>query len=428
MILVRYFRSGAVFVLLGVFWILAYVIFINNFNHQFFSVFWFFSMIIHTAAGILAGHFLSTKKNKMLNFQETERSLLHQVSEDMIFEAEERFYKAFYSNPALMALTEFNTGKFIDVNQSFLTALGCSRQEVVGKKPSELIRKIEGSDLFLSRLRKEGGISNLETAIILKSGKKLEVLFSLETIELDGEKSVLAVAKDISHTKELQKEMARLDRLNLIGEMAAGIGHEIRNPMTAVRGFLQIMDNRETDSQKKEYYNLMIEELDRANSIITEYLSLAKDKAVTLNPQSLNIVINSLYPLLSVDAIKQEKQIKLIKGEIPVILVNEKEIRQLILNLVKNGLDAMKAGGILTIGTFEETDEVVLYVEDEGPGIEPDILDKLGNPFVTTKEHGTGLGIPVCYSIAKRHNARINIETSPHGTRFLVRFSLIQGE
>jgi len=117
--------------------------------------------------------------------------------------------------------------------------------------------------------------------------------------------------RDITEQKKIEKEIARLESLNLIGEMSASIGHEIRNPLTTVRGFLQLLGQRETDAKKNEYYKLMIEELDRSNSIITEFLSLAKDKAIELQPASLDYIIDTIYPLLSSNALEQDKRILL---------------------------------------------------------------------------------------------------------------------
>jgi signal transduction histidine kinase len=97
-------------------------------------------------------------------------------------------------------------------------------------------------------------------------------------------------------------------------------------------------------------------------------------------------------------------------------------MRQMILNLVRNGLEAMPPGGNLVVKTFTDGDEVIMAVQDQGKGIEPGVLEKIGTPFFTTKENGTGLGLAVCYSIAARHNARIEIETDPEGTTFFVRF------
>lgn len=222
--------------------------------------------------------------------------------------------------------------------------------------------------------------------------------------------------------KQMEKEMVRLEQLNLIGEMAAGIAHEIRNPMTTVRGFLQIFQSKDAFRQFRDYLKLMIKELDTANAIITEFLYLAKNKAVDVEKLNLNAIIEALLPLMQADAANNEKFIRLELMDIPDLYLNEKEIRQLILNLARNGLEAMSPGGNLTIKTYLEGQVVVLGVQDQGTGIEPDALEKLGTPFYTTKDQGTGLGLAVCYSIAARYNAVIKVETSPAGTTFSVRF------
>jgi signal transduction histidine kinase len=244
--------------------------------------------------------------------------------------------------------------------------------------------------------------------------------------DIDGKPLVLVMAIDISELKQLKEEMLRLDRLNLVGEMAAGIGHEIRNPMTTVRGFLQLLGRKKDCAGYKEYFDLMIEELDRANAIITEYLSLAKNKTIELKEQELNSIVKALYPLIQADAMRADKFAVLMLGEVADLLLDEKEIRQLILNLARNGLEAMGPGGILTIRTYLEGDKVVLEVQDKGQGITSDALKKLGTPFFTTKEYGTGLGLAVCYSIATRHKARIRVQTNSGGSVFVVEFPRIR--
>lgn len=234
--------------------------------------------------------------------------------------------------------------------------------------------------------------------------------------------NMLSLKEEMVRREQMEKEMARLDRLNTIGEMAAGIGHEIRNPMTTVRGFLQLMEEKERYAQDREFLQLMLSELDRANSIISDFLSLAKNKAVDLKEQNLNAIIEGLFPLIQADAMVTDKNIEKDLGDIPVLLLDEKEIRQLILNLVRNGLEAMTDGGKLTIRTVVDREEAVMAVQDEGPGIEDEVLRKIGTPFFTTKDTGTGLGLAVCNGIAARHNARIDVESTPQGATFYVRF------
>lgn len=224
--------------------------------------------------------------------------------------------------------------------------------------------------------------------------------------------------------RKTEAELLRLDRLNLVGEMAASIGHEVRNPMTTVRGYLQWMQTKEKYADNYEQFETMIGELDRANSIIGDFLSLAKNKLVEFKQGNLNNIITTLIPLLQADALRSDHDLVTDLGNVPDIHLDEKEIRQVVLNLVRNGFEAMKPGGRLTIMTYEDKGKVVLGVHDIGPGIPAKVLKKLGTPFTTTKENGTGLGLPVCYRIAERHGAKIDVKTSPEGTTFIISFPI----
>ncbi|MFC5407083.1 response regulator [Cohnella soli] len=217
-----------------------------------------------------------------------------------------------------------------------------------------------------------------------------------------------------------EKEMAKLARLNLIGEMAAGIAHEIRNPMTTIRGFLQM--SKKNRNMTTEYVDIMLEELNRANGIITEFLSLAKNKTTNLKTMNLNEILSSLEPLILAEAMVSGKHFQVHYGEIAELMLDEKEIRQLVLNMAINGLEAMSPGGALTITTYGQGNEVILRIQDQGSGIPESYLEKLGTPFFTTKEAGTGLGLAVCYSIAARHKAIIHVNSGSAGTVFSIRF------
>ncbi|MDQ7092939.1 ATP-binding protein [Desulfosporosinus sp. PR] len=219
-----------------------------------------------------------------------------------------------------------------------------------------------------------------------------------------------------------ENEITKLGRLNMIGQLAAGLGHEIRNPMTTIRGFLQMLQSKTDLHTYKNYFELMIEELDRANLIITDYLSLAKDKPVELKRLCLNKLLDDLFPLMQADAYTQGKKCVFEPGKVMEFEMVSNEITQLVLNLARNGLEAMPLDGCLTIKTFMDDQNIVLSVKDEGKGISEEHLSKLGTPFFTTKENGTGLGLPMCYKIAAKHNAFIDVKTGSDGTTFFVRF------
>ncbi|SMC53347.1 ATP-binding protein [Sporomusa malonica] len=243
-------------------------------------------------------------------------------------------------------------------------------------------------------------------------------MYSVNIVKL-AEKDVLSAEQS---KRQAESELARLDRLRLVGEMAAAIGHEVRNPLTTVRGYLQFFLMKKELLSLHSKFQLLIDELDRANSIITEFLSMAHNKAIKTKECNLNSLIEELQPLIQSEALIRGLSVELDLKNIPNISVDAKEIKQLILNITQNGLEAMEYGGCLFIKTDVEKSEIRLLIIDQGAGIGPDLLPKMGTPFFTTKETGTGLGLAVCYSIAQRHQAKIDFESGGRCTTCIVRF------
>ncbi|PAE37407.1 hybrid sensor histidine kinase/response regulator [Bacillus sp. 7884-1] len=358
-----------------------------------------------------------TKSNEKLQKEIEERKRIA----DHLFRSQERFRKIFESSPLLKAILLQKDLTFIDINPSWSKFTGYSCDELTHQKinSKNFIDEATGKSIDFNNK-----ILNKKIKYETKNGEVRSGLLSTEMIDIDSEPCTLIVLNDITERVHLENEMYRLDRLNLIGEMAAGIAHEIRNPMTTVQGFLQLTRNK-VDKLSPDIIDLMLEELNRANSIITEFLNLAKNKISVKRNQNLNTIIEALSPLIQAEALRSNKQLKLELGECPDISLDEKEIRQLILNIALNGLDAMTSNGNLTIKTYKDKETVVLQIRDEGQGISPEVLSKLGTPFFTTKETGTGLGLAICYSVAKRHDAQIEIETGDEGTTFSARFQVI---
>lgn len=339
--------------------------------------------------------------------------------------SEERFYKAFHNSPEMMVLIRMSDDVFLETNQQFLDNLEYTREEILEIKPINLLKAGQEGyyEKILKALYEQGTIKNVELQFLTKTGKGLTFVCSFQIMSLDDQSCRLVVLKDITKEKQLEKNLMRLDRLHLVGEMAASIGHEIRNPMTSVRGFLQLLSINDSRSENQEYYALMIEEIDRANAIITEFLTMARGKAVILEPRNLNDIVEAIHPMIKAESLMNNKEIRLELRKLPLLMLDEKEIRQLVLNLVRNGLEAMEAGGTLIIGSREDESNCVLYFKDEGEGFAPEMISRAGTPFVSTKENGIGLGLAVCYSIAEHHNARLEIDTGPKGTIVSVKFS-----
>jgi len=235
------------------------------------------------------------------------------------------------------------------------------------------------------------------------------------------------IAQDVTELSQLRDELGRMERLSLVGQMAASITHEIRNPMAVIRGFVQLIQERSPQSQH-EYFRIIMEELDRANLIISDFLSLAQNRELKMELASIHTTINDLVPLLNADANLrgQTLEVALCK-DIPLMKLNDREMKQMLLNIARNGMEAMGEKGVLRIKTDYRDGEISIHISDQGAGIPQDKLKHMFEPFFTTKTRGTGLGLPLCLSIAERHGGRIDVQTAEgEGTTFIVTFNITE--
>lgn len=368
---------------------------------------------------------LDELQTKQLDMDTKHQALLETLEE---LEESRNSYAALYDFAPVGYVTFDRMGCIQEINLTGAALIGKERPLLIGT-PFYCIVVKSDIKLFLDHLRRcRRSNEKVITEINLVSINGQPVQVELLSVPIQNANNNIpcyrTIITDLSEHKRLEKELSRLERLNLIGEMAASIAHEIRNPMTTVCGFLQLFRGKSEFVTHVEHFDLMTDELDRANSIISEFLSLARNKVVRLSYHNLNTIVTALFQLLQADALRTGINLQLDLGDIPNLLVDEEEIRQIILNLTYNGFQAMSPGGTLTVLTYVDGDSVVLAVQDEGTGIRPDLLEKLGTPFLTTKENGTGLGLAVCYSIVVRHNAIIKVETGAWGTTFFVRFRL----
>ena len=363
------------------------------------------------------------------------RDITKQIKAEQSARQSEEKFKMLFNNQkdGIVLFSQNDNGmveKIIDVNEITCQWLGCSKDELLAMSAGDISIMMPTICTAIHNKQHDKEDKNLlyQTLYFAPQNSQMQLEMDIHSFEFNGENVSLCVAHDIGERKRMENEMAHLERLNLVGEMAAGIGHEVRNPMTTIRGFLQILLNKKECSKYWDHYQLMIDELDRANSIITEFLSVAKNRISTRDHQSMNEIIKSLVPLMEADAILANKYINLELTELPQLFLDDKEIRQLVLNMVRNSLDSMSPGGNLTIRTYMEDGDIVLAIKDQGAGIPPEVLKKIGTPFFTTKEQGTGLGLAICYNIAARHHAVINVETSDQGTTFYIKFNKLSYE
>lgn len=231
-------------------------------------------------------------------------------TEETLRQSEEKFSKAFHGGPIMMILATVKEGQFIDANEALCSSTGYTSEEIIGHTTKELNFFVE-TEKRQERgklLMEQGRIENVELDFRIKSGEIRHGLSWSQLFYLDGQPCHITGLIDVTEQKRIQKEMAKLHRLNLVGQMPASIAHEIRNPMTTVRGFLQLFIGRYHEDL--EFINLMIEELDRANRIITEFLSVANNTIIELLPKNLNLIVETIEPLIQASATLQDKEIK----------------------------------------------------------------------------------------------------------------------
>lgn len=231
--------------------------------------------------------------------------------------------------------------------------------------------------------------------------------------------------KEYEEKEQIREEMARWDRLNLVSQMAAGVAHEIRNPMTVIMGYIQMIMQK-AESANKEKLMVVMDELKRVNEIITDFLTLARSKTTLMERISLNQIIEQLQPLLYAESMRQGVTIRMeLCSNMPLATFDVKEIKQLILNLTRNAIEAMAGRGTLTMITFANAKTVGISIIDTGCGMTEEQMVKMFDPFFTTKAEGTGLGLSVCKSIVERHHGEIIVQSSEGaGTTFDILFSL----
>ncbi|OMF60895.1 PAS domain-containing sensor histidine kinase [Paenibacillus sp. FSL R5-0490] len=254
-------------------------------------------------------------------------------------------------------------------------------------------------------------LNNTEYMIKRIDGTRSYFEVSSLYVEFEGKEAILSIGTDISDKKAEQEQLLqKSEKLALLGQMAAGIAHEIRNPLTSIKGFVQLF---KSNSQKEEYFDIVLTELDRINGIVGEFLVLAKPTADIFEKQDLTKLISEVILLSNTQSILNNVEIKVENNlYAPMVHCEKNQLKQVFLNIIKNAIEAMPDGGPLTIKVMKKTSNTIsVQFIDQGVGISEDRIPSLGEPFYTTKEKGTGLGLMICYKIIENHNGRLTIES-----------------
>ncbi|MEH7350752.1 HAMP domain-containing sensor histidine kinase [Gottfriedia acidiceleris] len=208
------------------------------------------------------------------------------------------------------------------------------------------------------------------------------------------------------------KEIQQAKQLNSIGQLAATIAHEIRNPITVVKGFAQLFQKTKTMSPDEKYYvDTMLKELEYAQIIINDYLSLAKPQTETLKVVEVNKEILNVTDLLDSMANSQCIGFHLNLNQILHTKINPIEFKQVLVNLMKNAIESMHDAGFITINLLQENEYALIEIIDTGIGMSQETIEKLGTPFYSLKERGTGIGLTVCFNIIEKFKGKIKVSS-----------------
>ncbi|MBT2757727.1 PAS domain S-box protein [Mesobacillus foraminis] len=327
--------------------------------------------------------------------------------------SEESYKQLIDSLPEIVVI--HSNSVILYANQAAVSAAGAkSKEEVIGLSIFDFI-PAEYEERLRERIRlamkEQKPLHNMEHKVKRLDQTTFFLEVSSQRIVFFGEEAVLSIGKDVSERKaQTERLLQKSEKLALLGQMAAGIAHEIRNPLTSIKGFVQLFKDQ---NQQKEYYDIVLSELDRINAIVGEFLVLAKPSAAVYSAQDVKELIRDVVTLFNNQSLLNNVQIFVeFDRDLPMISCEQNQLKQVLLNLLKNAIEAMPMGGIVEIRAMAKDDgKISIQVTDQGMGIPEDRIPTLGEPFYTTKEKGTGLGLMTSYKIIESHNGELVISS-----------------
>ncbi|WP_408008747.1 ATP-binding protein [Pseudalkalibacillus sp. A8] len=267
-------------------------------------------------------------------------------------------------------------------------------------------------------------IASLRAVYFIANGyfDQIEITIYLSVITLFTLICVIALIEALNRQIMLQRELEHIEKMNAISQLAASVAHEIRNPMTTVRGFLQILSgSKEIPEGDRSFITISISELDRAQTIINEYLSLSKPQKNTLEVIDFTKLINDSIQIISTYAIINNVEISKSVDDSLKVRCFKHEVQQVLINIMKNGIEAMDGSGKMHVSAVRKNQWVEILIQDNGSGIPKEQIKRLGTPYFSTKEKGTGLGLTVSFEIVKRMNGLIDVQSQVgKGTTFKI--------
>jgi two-component system sensor histidine kinase HydH len=321
-------------------------------------------------------------------------------------------------------------GRIVTLNRQAAAILGSGRDLLEGRKIADVLG--EGMDEVLgSAAAKDAFVRDRE--IEIQRGRDGRIFLSLSVAPLRDEKgeergSVLLI-KDLREIRDLQEKVRRSERLASLGRLAAGVAHEIRNPLSSIKGFAQYFERHFKEQPEEQgYATVMVKEVDRLNRVITELLNFAGPKEPRRESQSLEVIADHALHLLAPDlAARRVEAVREYEAGLPAVSVDRDQITQVFINLLLNAIDSMEGGGEIRISLRRSTppSAVEIGVTDTGSGIPEGDLEKVFEPFFSSKKKGIGLGLAIVHQIVESHGGEIEAESRPGtGSTFRVRLPM----
>ena len=319
-------------------------------------------------------------------------------------------------------------GRIASYNQPALDLLDLEESEAKGKELSSVIDLTDSG--IRSTISESAAVLDREIQHRKKSGEVIPLALSATPIcnEAGVCQGAVIVLRDLSEIKKLQEKVRRSEKLAAIGELAAGIAHEIRNPLSSIRGFAQFLKHALKDKpQEQVYAETMVAEVDRINRVVTDLLTFARPMEAELAPTDITELIEHTLRLVKAEADSRNVAIETRISDVSLLPLDANQMTQALLNLVLNAMQAVNQGGRVEIGADLNADESCLHiwVADNGSGITQAQRDKIFEPFFTTREKGTGLGLAIVHKIVENHQGEIKVESPPPGGIKGCRFTMI---
>jgi len=338
-------------------------------------------------------------------------------------ESEERFQKSFYGSPVAMSLSALPENRFIDVNESFLRLFEYTREEVIGHTSLELglWRNPAAREALVQKVRTGAPIRSVELSLLTKTGQTRHVIISIETLALGPRGALLSAAVDITEKKDLERRLLENERLAAMGRLTGYVAHEINTPLTNISLLAATAAKRSQDPEVVSRLEKINAQRRLIGSILQDLAGLTRPPPIQPVETDLRTIVDAsleqIEPYLH-DGVELRREV----GPPVVADVDPRRIQQVLVNLTKNALQATSNGAV-TVEVEDRGDTVALVVHDTGSGMPPDVLEKLFQPFFTTKpkEQGTGLGLAFAKSVVSAHGGTIDVASElGQGTTFTV--------